>query len=68
MTLGQRLRSLREKKGVTRKQASYESGVSASALEYYETDRAEPTASRIIWLAQYYGVTTDYLLGVDDNG
>ena len=33
----------------------------------YEHGEHEPTASSIIALAQFYGVTSDYLLGLSDE-
>lgn len=62
-TLGQRLKQLRKSKGVSMKTIEKATGVSLNAYSYYENDRAEPTASRIVWLCDYFGVTADYLLG-----
>lgn len=67
MTMGQRLKALRADKGVLQKQVCDSVGISESAYQYYESDRAEPTASRIVWLCDYFEVSADYLLGRDEK-
>lgn len=62
-TLGQRLFLLRADKGVSQKQVCDKTGISTNAYSYYESDKSEPTASRIVWLCDYFGVSVDYLLG-----
>ena len=41
-------------------------GLSQSAIAKWELGKTEPTASAIILLADFFGETTDYLLGVVD--
>lgn len=53
----------REKKGKTRAVMEHETGISAATIYHYEIDGMEPTASRIVWLADYFNVTADELLG-----
>ena len=40
--------------------------ISTGSLSRYQNGKTEPTATQIIKLAQYFGVTTDYLLGISD--
>ncbi len=37
--------------------------VSPATVSNYETGRFFPSLDTVIWLAEYFGVTTDYLLG-----
>ena len=45
-------------------------GIGNSSISEYENDISEPTASVIYKMAMVYGVTVDYLLGLDtpENG
>ncbi len=45
---------------------SLETGISQSAIAKWELEKTEPTASAIIILADYFDVSTDYLLGRED--
>ncbi len=42
-------------------------GLSHSALVYWENARRVPNANAVIVLAKFFGVTTDYLLGIDES-
>ncbi len=42
-------------------------GIALRTYQYYERGQREPTVSVIIALAELYGVSTDYLLGVSDE-
>lgn len=58
------LKSLRKSNGFTTMQEFCEaSGISFSTYQNYETGKRIPTAEILIKLADFYGVTTDYLLG-----
>lgn len=58
-----RLKDLRKEKGLSQAQLARAVGVSYGVVCYWETDRSEPTAPNIVKLADYFGVTADYLLG-----
>ena len=62
----ERLKELRTEKNLTRTQLSKETGLSAGAIGFWETEKRIPNAMAIIALAKFFGVTTDYLLGVTD--
>lgn len=62
------LHELRKQRGLRIKDVSIATGISENALSYYETGKGYPTAPFICWLADYFGVTTDYLLGRKDDG
>jgi transcriptional regulator with XRE-family HTH domain len=63
MTLGQRLRELRKKKDKTQKQLGAIVGVAESTISLYEADKRTPDTDILKALAEYFEVTTDYLLG-----
>lgn len=66
MTAGQRLREMRNAKGVTQLDASLDIGVSVSALAMYETDQRVPRDSIKRKLASYYKTSIEDLFYADD--
>ena len=58
-----RLRELRLEKGLTILQVSLELEVSHTTIQQYETGTNEPNIAMLIKLADFYGVTIDYLVG-----
>ena len=65
--LKDRLKELREKSKLSQKQLAIKINISDRNYQRYEYGEREPNASTIISLANFYGVTTDYLLGRTDN-
>ena len=61
----QRLFQLREEAKIPRQKAANDLGISRNSLEYYEKGKRTPDVGMIARLAQYYGVSADYLLGMD---
>lgn len=62
----ERLRQLREERGVSQAAVSKEMGVSRYAVYSYEKGKTEPTLDGLVVLANYFDVTADYLLGLTD--
>lgn len=62
----ERLKELRTEKGLSQAQLSKDIDFSQSAIAYWETGERTPNAQAIIALAQYFGVSADYLLGLED--
>lgn len=62
-----RLRRLREQKKMKRRVASELCGLSKNMMRRYENGEVEPKASALILLADFYGVSVDYILGVEDG-
>lgn len=62
----ERLKELRTEKELSQVQLAKATGLSDSAIAYWETEQRVPNANAIIILARFFGVTTDYLLGVED--
>lgn len=61
-----RLKELREEHNISKLELSKVIGVSDVMIGYWERGRSEPTASSIIAIANYFEVSTDYLLGKTD--
>ena len=57
------LGKLRREKGLSQRQAAAELGVSQALLSHYENDSREPRLDFVVKICDYYGVTTDYMLG-----
>lgn len=62
----ERLKELRIEKGLTQTELSKATGLSQAALALWENGQRIPNALAIITLAKYFGVTSDYLLGLSD--
>lgn len=65
-TFRERLKLLREEKGLSQKALGKLLNLSQSAIAYYETGDKEPTQETLHRLADYFGVSVDYLLGRTD--
>lgn len=62
----ERLLELRKEKNLSQASLAKELGVSFSLICYWETDRSEPTAPNIVKVANYFNVSCDYLLGLEE--
>lgn len=68
LTIPERLKDLRTERRLTLEQLAEQTGLSKSALGKYETDDYKDISPfSIVALADFYGVSTDYLLGVTEN-
>ena len=64
LTIGERLKDLRVERKLTLEQLADEVGISKSALGKYESDNGKDISPySISLLADYYGVSADYLMG-----
>lgn len=64
--LGQRLKELRQEKGLTQKQLSKDLNINSVTYLHYEKNQREPSLSLLVEFAKYFDVSIDYLLGVED--
>lgn len=64
MKFGARLENLLEERNMSQKQLSTELHIAASTLNGYLRRDREPDFTTLIALAEYFEVSTDYLLGV----
>ena len=64
LTIGERLKDLRVERKLTLEQLAAEVSISKSALGKYESDNGKDISPySILLLADYYGVSCDYLMG-----
>ena len=59
-----RIKELRKEKGISQRTLATDINVSQSNICGYENGTVDPTGKIIIALANYFDVTTDYLLGI----
>lgn len=62
-----RLRQLRQERKLRQKDMAEKLGITESAYGYYEQGRREPPYETLQQLADFFGVSIDYLLGRVDN-
>lgn len=67
MNFSQKIKMLRREKGLTQVDLSKISGLTSSCIAMIETEKNEPTARTLIALSKALNVSTDYLLGVEDD-
>ena len=65
-TFGERLKELRKEKNIGQIALAKEIGVGKSIISLWEKDECEPTLSKIVALAKFFGVTTDFLCGIEE--
>lgn len=61
-----RLKTLREKNGVSTRKLGNAIGVSSPAISQFEKGIALPALDTLAALASFFGVSTDYLMGITD--
>ena len=64
---GERLRELRKRRGYTQQQMSKIMDLGLATYGTYETGRYIPDANTIAFLADFFNVSADYLLGLTDS-
>jgi len=63
----ERLKSLREKEKMTQSEIAKELGISQNTYSQYETGVRQPSLEILAKLAEFYFVSTDYILGLTDT-
>lgn len=64
---GGRLLELRRANGMTQKQVADELNIHSVTYLHYEKDQREPPLELVVRIAALYDVTTDWLLGADQQ-
>lgn len=62
----ERLKELREERGLSQNQLAKLTSLSQSSIGYWEQKLRTPTIDSIIILVNFFGVTSDYLIGISD--
>lgn len=63
----ERLKALRMEQGIGQNLLAKKLQLSNASISYWETEKQEPTASALFKLAEYFNVSSDYLLGLKDE-
>lgn len=67
MSLGLNLSKIRIESKLNQRELAQALGVTAGAVGLWETDKRLPDAHMIVKIAQYFNVSTDYLLGLSNT-
>lgn len=62
----ERIKSLRNERRIYQREVAEYLGVTLRSYQSYESGQSEPNLERLSALADYFDVTTDYLLGRSD--
>ena len=65
--LPERMKALRKSRGLKQEEAAEMSGIGYMSYRRYETGEREPTVSSLWKIADFYGVSVDYLIGRSDT-
>lgn len=65
--IGERLYDLRKDAGMTQDELAMILNINKHSISAYERDKSEPPDAIKIAIAQYFHVSTDYLLGLTDQ-
>lgn len=61
-----RLKELRHEKGLSIQKLSKITKLSSSSISRWENGQADIKSNELIILAKFFGVTTDFLLGIEN--
>ncbi|MCV5935179.1 helix-turn-helix domain-containing protein, partial [Escherichia coli] len=67
MLIGEKIKELRKNSKITQEQLRNAIGVSKMAISYFEKGKKSPGLESLEKIADYFGVTTDYLLGRSED-
>lgn len=62
----ERLRELRQEKGLSMKELAKELNTTDAAISYWENNINDPKITYLKVIAIYFNVSTDYLLGLEN--
>ncbi len=62
----ERLKELRKERGLSLEKLAAQIGVTDTAVMKWEQNKCDPTASNVKQIALFFGVTSDYLLGLNE--
>lgn len=65
--IGENIRSLREKAGISQSELARRLSVTRSSVNAWESGLSAPTAAYLVELSRQFHVSTDYLLGLDNT-
>ncbi len=66
-SFGEKIKELRIDKGLTQKETAQALSISIPTLSHWECNYQEPSYNDLKRLCAFYNVTSDYLLGLEDE-
>jgi len=66
--VAERIRVELARRRVTQEQLAEHLGVTQAAVSYWTSGKRKPSIGDLVRIADFFGVTTDYLLGRKPNG
>ena len=66
MSFSEKLKELREEKGLSQMGLANATGISQSSIARWELGKSEPNASALITLSKFFGESVEYILGIED--
>lgn len=65
--ISERLKELREGLGMSQAKLATEIGITQASVNRYESDKTTPTAETLLWYAERFDVSLDYIFGRTDK-
>ncbi|WP_318664745.1 helix-turn-helix transcriptional regulator [Treponema sp.] len=65
--LSEQIKNLRTAKGINQVELAKCLGVTKQSVSNWENENIMPSIDMLIKIAEYFGVTTDFLLGLSEN-
>ncbi|MCL2229356.1 MAG: helix-turn-helix domain-containing protein [Firmicutes bacterium] len=62
----ERLKELREEKGLSFVRLAEATGLGKTALNYWETGKTDITSDNLVVLAKFFNVSVGYMVGTED--
>ncbi|RKI67698.1 XRE family transcriptional regulator [bacterium 1xD42-67] len=66
-TFGERMKELRKERGLKQREMAEICGLNIRSYQSYEYDEGYPEVPGLVFLADYFGVSLDYLMGRKDE-
>lgn len=66
MDFAEKIKELREEKGLSQQQLANELKISQSAIAKWELSKTQPTAKTLLLVAKYFDVSLEFLLDDED--
>ena len=65
--IAKRLKDFREGLGISQKKIAEKIGITQTSVYRYENDLADPSTKALLWYADYFDVSLDYIFGRTNN-
>ena len=65
--MAERIKFLRAEKNIGQNALAKQLDVSNASISYWENGKQEPSAQAVFKMAQFFGVTADYILGLEEE-